>query len=226
MAAPRIKRDNRMLEILAAARKLLETKGLVGSSVAEIAAQANVSEATVFSYFKTRRELIFRVISDWMEPVIERLETDLSGIPGAPARLTFFVRRHLHELAKAPELHQLIYRELHWDNYYGSKLHRLNQRYTQLVRWIIDEGIRSGEVSPEVDADIARDMVFGTLHHIGWRTFMNDRLLDIDAVSRTIVAQIFGGLVMSSSNSQSKELSAAIARLEALADQLALQRSS
>lgn len=219
MVEKRKRRDDRISQILSAARQLLETKGLVGSSVAEIALVADVSEATVFSYFKTRRDLMFRVISDWMEPVIDRLEKDVPSIVGLRPRLVYFLGRHLRELAEAPELHQLIYRELHWENYYGSELHRLNQRYARLVSWIVDDGKRVGEVAQGLDTDIARDIVFGTLHHVGWRTFMNDRPVDIDATAEAIAAQILCG-VGASPAANAPTIETVVARLEAVATKL------
>lgn len=217
----RVKRDDRIEEVLAAARQLLETQGLVGTSVAEVASLAKVSEATVFSYFGTRRDLMFRVISDWMEPVIARLEIDVKLVEGTLNRLNFFATRHLYELAAAPGLHQLIYRELHWDSYYGSLLHKLNQRYARVITWIIEQGKRDGEVKPDTDQEITRDMMFGTLHHVGWRTFMNNRPLDIGATAETIAKLVYGGIAIQEARSdQADRLEAAIAKLVSITDHL------
>lgn len=218
----RSRREDRVEEILAAARELLETKGLVGSTIADVAAQAGVSEATVFSYFRTRRHLMFRVISDWMEPAIRALEADLLLVKGVQARLEFFAARHLREMAASPGMHQLIYRELHWEDYYGSVLHRLNQRFTGIVIWIIEEGKAGGEVSPEVDAGITRDLLFGALHHIGWRTLLNDRAINIEATAVQVIGQLFSGI---RSGPPAERLSAGrldtvVARLERVADRL------
>lgn len=192
--ARRRTREQREPEILAAARELLETRGLVGTSVAEVAARVGVSEATVFNYFPTRRDLMFRVISDWMTPVIDRLETDLRRIEGVRARLGFLVERHFRDMAAAPGMHRLIYRELHWDDYYGTTLHGLNQRYSGLIVWIVNEGKRSGTLVDEADPELVRDMIFGALHHVGWRTLMNDRPLDFVAATDGIINQILRGI--------------------------------
>lgn len=197
-AARRRTREEREPQILAAARELLETRGLVGTSVAEVAARVGVSEATVFNYFPTRRDLMFRVISDWMTPVIDRLETDLHRIEGVRARLGFLVERHFRDMAAVPGMHRLIYRELHWEDYYGTTLHALNQRYSGLIVWIVNEGKRGGTLVDEADPELVRDMIFGALHHIGWRTLMNDRSLDIVAATDGIVDQILRGIARQS----------------------------
>lgn len=214
-------REERGPAILSAARELLETRGLVGTSVAEVAARANVSEATVFNYFPTRRDLMFRVITEWMEPVITRLEKDVPHLKGTQARIVFFASRHLREMQAAPGMHQLIYSEVHWDEYYGSTLHRLNQRYTRIVSWVIKEGQRNGEVRADIDPDLTRDMLFGTLHHVGWRTLMNDRALDIEATASQMAGQLFSGIRAHGEGSgKTPDLKDAIIRLERAVEQL------
>lgn len=222
--APKMSREERAPAILAAARKLLETRGLVGTSVADVAAEANVSEATVFNYFSTRHDLISRVITDWMSPVIERLEADLAHMSdsGTCARLVFFASRHLGEMAAAPGMHQLIYREVHWDDYYLSTFHRLNQRYTRIVTRVIEEGKAAGEVRADVDVEVARDMFFGAFHHIGWRTLMNGRPLDTRATADRIGNQLFSGIAAAAAATRGRasDLERAIARLEQVTDRL------
>lgn len=216
-------RQDRQPEILAAARELLEKKGLDGFSIADVAKRVEVSEAAVFYYFPTRRHLMFRVISDWMLPVLERLELDLPHIGGTRERLMVFITRHLHEMVQAPGLHRLIYRELHWDNYYTSTLHRLNQRYTRIVLWIIEQGKRSGEIRQSVDAHLTRDLLFGGLHHVGWRTLLNGRDLDIEGTAGQIAEQLHLGICVTpraDALAGSPVLQAAIERLELLAGRI------
>lgn len=214
-------REEREPTILAATRELLETRGLGGTSMAEVAARANVSEATVFNYFPTRRDLMFRVITEWMEPVIARLEEDVAHITGTRARIVFFAARHLREMQAAPGMHQLIYREVHWDDYYGSTLHRLNQRYTRIVGWILKDGQRSGDVRADIDLDITRDLLFGALHHVGWRTLMNNRALDIEATANRIADPLFAGIRADyEGNEEVPGLKDAIVRLERAVEQL------
>jgi len=217
---PRLERE---AEILAAARQVLEQSGLSGFSIPDVAASAGVSEATVFNYFPTRRDLTFRVVSDWMLPVIERLESDLPRIEGCRARIAFFAARHLIETAAAPGMHRL-----HWDGYYGSTLHRINQRYARLVTWIIEKAQSEGEVAAHVDAAIFRDCLFGTLHHIGWRTLLNGRPLDLERATEAIADQLVNGIILprhipGEGQPADAPLDAVLTRLEALADNLSQQ---
>lgn len=210
------RRGQREADILVATRQLLEERGHSGFTVAEVAALIGVSEGTVFNYFPTRRDLMFRVVRDWMAPVVDRLGSDLQRIAGTRSRLLFFCARHLIEAAEAPGLHRLVYRELHWENYRGSDLHEINRRYAGLVTWIIAEGQANGDIRQEVDPTIARDGLFGTLHHVTWRTLLDNRPLDFDKTAETIADQLFYGIC---AGNQPSGLDRAIDRLDAIAAQ-------
>lgn len=193
----RRRKEHREPELLAAARALLEERGLSGMSMAEIGARAGVSEATVYKYFPNRRELMARVMSDWMSPVLQRMERDTDLIEGTCARLQLLALIHFRDMAENPGLHQLIYRELHWEDYYGSPVHRLNQRYTRLVDGIITDGQRLGDVRSDIDVAFARDMLFGAFQHIGERTLLNGRPLNLERASKAVAEQLFGGIGVS-----------------------------
>jgi TetR/AcrR family fatty acid metabolism transcriptional regulator len=206
-----------------AARELLETRGMEGFSIADVAARVDVSEAAVFYYFPTRRELMFRVISDWMLPVIKRLELDLPHVDGARQRFALFIARHLREMVTAPGLHRLIYCEMHWDKYYTSTLHRLSQRYTRVVVWIIERGKAAGEIRESVDAHLTRDLVFGGLHHVGLRTLLNGRELDIETTSEQMAEQLYLGICATPAVAplaHPPALERAITRLERLTERI------
>jgi len=223
LQASKRSRQDRQPEILAAARELLERRGLEGFSIADVASRVEMSEAAVFYHFPTRRELMFRVISDWMLPVIERLELDLRHIKSTRERLLAFSTRHLREMAVSPGLYRLIYRELHCDRYYTSSLHHLVQRYGRIVLWIVEQGGASGEIRGSADALLTRDLLFGGLHHVGLRTLLNSRELDTERVGEQIADQLYASIRATAEGSVPASPSAlekSIQRLERVADRI------
>jgi AcrR family transcriptional regulator len=82
--------------------------GLIGATMADVAVIAGVSEATIFNYFATRQDLIDRVLTDWLEPVFDRLEADLAGVQGIQGRLTILVARLLKEMTTSPGMQRLM----------------------------------------------------------------------------------------------------------------------
>jgi AcrR family transcriptional regulator len=199
---------------LVAARTLLEQQGYEKTSMADIARAANVSEATIYKYFEHKRALMAQVLHAWMEPAIAALIEAVDLAAGARMRLRALCRQQLHGMARTGALHRIAYRELRWDDYYGSPFHRLNQRYTGVCLRVLAQGIRDNEIKPDIDPATVRDMIYGTLEHVGWRTILVGREIDIDATADRIADQIFAGIAVAAPQSQ-MVLPGLVARLEA-----------
>jgi AcrR family transcriptional regulator len=210
----RRRKASRAPEILAAARQVFEASGFERASVGEIAALAGVSEATVFKYFETKRELVNRVIEAWMAPQVESLERDLDERKGAAERLRHLAVRHLTEMDLAPGLHRLVYRELRWEDYAGSPFHRLNQRYAHLVELVVAAGVAAGENRAEADPRMVRDLFFGGLEHAGWRMVATGSKLDIAALAESLTRHLFAGIAPAAPNALETRLIRLVERLE------------
>lgn len=189
------RKEQREPEILAAARRLFESRGVDDTSVAAIAAEAGVSEATVFKYFANKQELIERVVHAWIEPYAEQLEKDVRTLSGARARLEHIASRHLADMVRSPQLHIITYRNLRWDHYQESELRRLVQRWTRIGVWTIEQGVAEGEIRSDVDVTTVRDLFYGGLEQAGLRTALSGRFLDVDAQAKAIVNIVLSGIV-------------------------------
>jgi AcrR family transcriptional regulator len=210
----RRRKESRAPEILSAARQVFEATGYEHSSVAEIAVLAGVSEATVYKYFDSKRELVNRVIEAWMAPLMDVLEADVGKRQGAIERLRLLAVRHLTEMDRAPGLHRLVYRELRWEGYAGSPFHRLNQRYAHLVEGVVADGVKAGEIRAEVDPRMVRDLFFGGLEHAGWRMVATGSKLDIVSLAESLTSHLFLGIAPKSGDEAMERLAKLVDRLE------------
>src|SRR5262249_36810064 len=85
----------RAREILAAARAAFSEHGYQGTSITTIARRAGVVEGTIYKHFRSKQDLLFRVIEQFYEPLIRDVENGVRGIRGATDRLRFIIGRHL-----------------------------------------------------------------------------------------------------------------------------------
>ncbi len=189
----RRRKDQRPAEILAAARQLLEEDGVEGASMARIAKAAGVSEATVYKYFENKQELLNNVLRDWAMPYIETMAAEFAHVTGVQSRLRLIAMRYLRSMGETPKLHRVYYQELRWSDYQGSLLHKLNQRFAKTVTTAVEDGIRDGELRPDVDPSHVRDMLFGGLEHIAMRTSFVGRPIDIENEAARFVDLILRG---------------------------------
>lgn len=63
------KPQKRVEVVLATAREVFSEFGYEKSTTLEIAQRLGISEATVFTYFGSKRELCMQVISDWYDEI-------------------------------------------------------------------------------------------------------------------------------------------------------------
>src|ERR1700748_570557 len=126
------KSQQRVKEILEAGRDVFSEKGYERATTAEIAHRLGISEATVFSYFRGKRELCARVIGDWYDEIIEAIEAGLPRDGGVRQQFAFIVRTHLPlMLVNGTDLCALVLSEGRTKPHdLGDTLTDLQRRYT------------------------------------------------------------------------------------------------
>ena len=190
----RRRKDARPPEIIEAAKKILEDKGIEGLSMMKISKAAGVSEATLYKYFNDKNDLLNQVYVDWAQPFVEKMETDIKDISDLHSSLLFIAIRYLEGMKTAPKLHIIWFKHLRWDNYVGSPIHAMNRRYSNLVKKVFERGITNGEINNTVNFDIFRDQFLGGLEHIGLRKVLAHKNINIGKVSSDLVNNLLSGV--------------------------------
>ena len=188
------RKDARPPEIIQAAKKILEEKGIKGLSMMKISKAAGVSEATLYKYFNDKNDLLNQVYIDWAEPFVKKMEMDIKDISDLHSSLLFIAIRYLEGMKSAPKLHVIWFRHLRWDNYVGSPIHEMNRRYSNLVKKIFIRGISNNEINNSTNFDIFRDQFLGGLEHIGIRKILAGRNINIGKVSSELINNLLTGI--------------------------------
>jgi len=204
--AVRLAREQRVDEILAAARDVFCEKGYEATAVAEIAARMGVVEGTIYKYFASKRELLLKVLEHWYEEMFGDYARDLAGLSQPRARLRLLVWRHLRSIRDYPLLCRLMFREVQSEHdYRGTVLHELNRRYTQLLLDVIEAGVAAGEFRGDVPATLLRAMVYGGIEHHSWNYVCGRGELDIDTLAEQITAVLCEGIVAAPQDADLKQ---------------------
>jgi AcrR family transcriptional regulator len=77
--------------ILSAARQLFRDQGYNGTTLTAIAAEAGISTANLYSYFKSKFDILYSIYDPWLRARLQRLETELTEIPEPRQRLRHLV---------------------------------------------------------------------------------------------------------------------------------------
>jgi AcrR family transcriptional regulator len=191
----RLPRDERVAEIMRAARQVFCSKGFEAASTAEIAERAGVVEGTLYRYFPTKRDLLIKVVEAFYEDIFSDYEAQLQGVRGTWNRLRFMIWKHLSVMHREPDMCRLIVHELRpWPQYRRSSIFTLNQRYTQSTLAVVREGIASGEFRADVPLRIVRDMIFGGAEHHTWAHLRDEGEFSPDEAADAITDMIYQGL--------------------------------
>jgi len=160
----------RTREILAAARQLLDQRGLEAMTMEEIAAVAGVAKGTLYLYFQSKDDLIQALITLVGENILKDMEVALQA-PGMPAeKLRRVVSVLLEYLNRERLLFPIYARELlrgrresregFWRNY-----QELEERFVTLVTGLFAEGIAAGQfisANPRLLTFLIRGLVRAT----------------------------------------------------------------
>ncbi|MDR3419312.1 MAG: TetR/AcrR family transcriptional regulator [Nevskia sp.] len=193
----RLGREQRVADILGAAREVFCEKGYEAAGVAEIAARLGIVEGTIYKYFDTKRDLLLKVLEHWYEEMFGDYERDLAGVAGARPRLRLLVWRHLRTTRDYPLLCRLMFREVRGEqDYRGSDLHAKNRRYTQYLVQVIEEGVAAGEFRGDIPPVLLRDLVYGGIEHHTWNYICGRGGLDIDRIADQITAVVCEGITL------------------------------
>ncbi len=194
------KAEQRVRDILRVGREVFAERGYERATTTEIAQRLAVSEATVFTYFRGKRELCVRVIQDWYDEIIDAIEAGLPREKPVRVQLEFVVLTHLRLfLIQGTGLCALVLSEGRKDAGVGGQdlgegFIELQRRYTAPLMDLLARGQQAGEVRQDIPLRLLRSLVFGPMEHMLWEVVITGRQIDVEQSSRDLVALLWPAL--------------------------------
>ena len=207
-------------QILDAASLAFAERGYEATSIAQIADGAGVVDAAIYRHFESKRHLLHEVIRGFYEPLIASARQGVSAIDSPRDKIRFLVRRHLLAMVEDRFLCRLVISEARsLDDYYTSDVADLSRSYTALLIAAVSEGMASGDFRDDLDPSVVRDLVYGSIEHLGWATLVGEATLDIEASTDQLMALILGGIDM-----PALSIDTNLDRFESLVERMEAQR--
>lgn len=218
--ARRLPRDHRVAVILQAARAVLRERGSEQFLTSEVAERCGVSEATIYKYFKTRRELLSQVAEEWFE---ELLTDQPPSNPNESIhdRLYRVIWRNLWGIKREPTLTRFVLLELRADpEFRKMPAYQQNRRFAKMVMDVVEDGIQRGELRNDLPLSLIRDMIFGAIEHQTWAFLRGEGDFSIEDAASGITDVITRGIVLDPAPQAEPKLAAVIERLESVTKDL------
>jgi AcrR family transcriptional regulator len=145
-------------KILAAAYDLFLNQGVAVTTIEEICERADVANRTFFNHFATRQDMIRalarRRLANLHEAVFDRADEAI------PARLVGVFDGIAATLVKSGDMYRELIGEMLATSGYGvQRGFSLHNTFVELIK----EGVASGEVSAQHDAETLADIIVGAL---------------------------------------------------------------
>jgi AcrR family transcriptional regulator len=215
----RLPAEQRISDIMLAARAVFTEKGYNDALISDIAERAGVVEGSIYRFFTNKRDLLVRVVEQWYEEMLASDDEQFASVRGTWNRIRFVIHQHLLSIRREPALSRLVFLELRPDpDYRKSRLYRLNQTYTQRIVDIVQEAIAEGEFRSDVSVSLVRDMIYGTVEHRTWTFLRNEGDFDIEQTADGITDIICRGLASQPPDPDAE--SETISRLEQIVSRL------
>ncbi len=216
----RLPRDERITRILSVTRELLDEKGYDRLLTTEIAERCGLSEAAIYKYFESKRDLLIQVAEKWFEEMLAEDHRSFEGMSAFEA-LRHVIWRHLAIVKRHRELTRFVLLDLRPDPAYRAMpLYALNRQLLSQVPELLRTYIASGDLRGDIPLAVIRDLIFGAIEHQTWAYLRNEGDFTIEASTNAIAQVLFEGLRTSRAPVPAAPLEAAIGRLERLADRL------
>jgi len=174
MANKNSKEDTRN-RIINSAKGLFADQGYQKTTIVDISRQAGLSEAALYEYFQGKEDLLLTIPDLWVSQLIKDLDEQLFGIKGAFNKLRKYLWWNIRRIEQSPLDAKIVYLFLKTNaNFMKTEVYsNVKTLYSYLVD-IFEEGRATGEMKPDLNPYLARDIFIGTMDHIVTRWILKD----------------------------------------------------
>jgi AcrR family transcriptional regulator len=185
--------------ILDAARRLLQSRGVESVTMEEIAAAAGVAKGTVYLYFQGKEDLVYALLSQSGEKLIQGLKALLETPGSVPEKLNRVVAFLLNFLEQERVLFPVYAREsspgpTHEHPGRGSRIRELEEEFVALLSRYFAEGIEASQFIP-ADPRLLTLMVRELVRAVGYFQMLANREDAITEALPVMQALLAGGLL-------------------------------
>ncbi len=194
----RTKEGNKDKDILEAAIKVFAETGYHKSKISKIAELAGVATGSVYVYYKSKEEILNRIFNDiWANLYNELFK--LTSNPSIPAteKLDSMIDLILDVFTQNPAMALVIVNEqqhvqrtalTHFTDYY--------EKFLDLATEVIQEGIKEGVFSKNIDLYVFRFYIFGAVRNILNNWALNQKEFPLNKIRQSIKYFTKNGIIV------------------------------
>jgi TetR/AcrR family transcriptional regulator, fatty acid metabolism regulator protein len=181
-------------KIIQALTELMRTRDFNSVTTADIAQAAGVTEGLIYKYFRSKKDLLYRVLDEHFTRfhlrVLERIAQKVSVIE----QLEVIIQSSIEAYTANRVFARMLLLEVrNSQDYFTSEAYATVKQYTRNILEIIREGIRKGEIKPGIDPLILRNIILGAIEHACLGEIIFSKDLDARVTTQAISTILFNG---------------------------------
>ena len=134
-----------------AAARVFNEKGFLETTIVDIASAAKISKGGVFHYFPTKSGILYHVLNEYMDLVLEGLEENLKEIERGSSRVQFIISHHIDLYDRNTAEAKLLLHEAH--NLPGKQFKPIaekEKKYFQIVASVLSDYVNGFDSKEEL----------------------------------------------------------------------------
>jgi len=174
-------------DILKTAEYLFSTKGFSQTTVANIAKKSCVHEASVYAYFKNKKNILFAIYGKYLQSALLTLKGHFQGMKEPGPKLRKAIWHYLADIKNNPNYARILMMTQR-ENYdfYASDYTQYMKDYSDLILQIIITGQKEGLFRSDVSPRLIKNMCMGTSVFTSYHSVACDHAYDPDDMSDRI----------------------------------------
>ena len=183
------------VKIAEAFRLLLESKNFSDITIEDIVHTSGVNSALIYKYYGDKRGLLYHVLCDGLERFDAGLERELKGIKGALNKLRKLIWFHINHYQENRVMARILLLEARsHHSYFESEAHQKIRQYNALIREIIEEGVRVGEIRDDIPVRLINQILMGSIEHLCLPWLISGEEISTDDETDNLCSVVFNGI--------------------------------
>lgn len=134
------KEFDKKCQIGRAAAVLFDEKGYLETSLKDISAEAKLSKGGIYHYFRSKDEILYFVLDNYMDLLLSGLQEELAMIPDNSQKIKHILFRHLRLYnTKVPEARALLIDSRNLPAHYFKSIAAKEKKYAQILTDVLSE---------------------------------------------------------------------------------------
>lgn len=165
-----IKRKDR---IILTAIEIIDELGFQGLSTKEISKRQQVSEATLYKYYKSKNEIILNLLESYSKFDLDIKQTIELNHLSCKESIAFLMTKYAEYYENYPAMTAILssYEYLQHEKELAEKVIRIFESRVTFIKLLIDEALKKGEFQTQMDSEALVDVIIGACHAVvlKWR---------------------------------------------------------